>query len=63
MRDPEQAPAAAAVPRPRRASAPGGKPLLRLLELLGSAGYDEAAVETVGIAVDTAQQGAFRQRA
>jgi hypothetical protein len=73
MRDPDETAEAGQTPeapaegasaaRPRRATTPGGKPLLRLLELLGTAGYDQAAVETVDMAVDTARQESFRRHA
>src|SRR3954449_5567841 len=49
---------AEAPPRP-----PGGKALLRLLELLASAGYDDAARATVELAVNADEQAAFRERA
>ena len=67
MRDPHDAatdsPENTAAARPRRPTAPGGKPLLRLLELLAPTGYDQTAAQTVGIALDTEQRTAFQQRA
>jgi hypothetical protein len=41
---------------------PGGKPLLRLLSLLGPAGYGEAARATIELAVNPEQEDTFRER-
>src|SRR6266545_8368843 len=41
---------------------PGGKPLLRLLSLLGPAGYEEAARATIELAVNPEQEETFRER-
>ena len=43
--------------------APGGKPLLRLLSLLGPAGYAGAAQATIELAVNPEQESEFRERA
>ena len=41
---------------------PGGKALLRMLQLLGNAGYEDTAVATVNLAVDPSQQRTLRDR-
>ena len=41
---------------------PGGKVLLRMLQLLGNAGYEDTAVATVNLAVDPSQQRTLRDR-
>jgi hypothetical protein len=41
---------------------PGGKALLRKLQLLGTAGYDDVAVEAIGLAIDEGQVDELRTR-
>jgi hypothetical protein len=47
---------------PNGARPPGGKALLRKLQLLGSSGYDEVAVEAIGLALDESQVDDLRTR-
>jgi hypothetical protein len=51
-----------AAARTARARPPGGKALLRKLQLLGSAGYDDVAAEAVALAVDRSELDAARER-
>jgi hypothetical protein len=52
-----------AVPERERGRPPGGKPLLRLLQLLESAGYAETVNATVQLAVSEDAREEFRDRA
>jgi hypothetical protein len=44
-----------------RPKPPGGKPLLRMLQLLGQAGYEDAAAAAVTTAVDESQRPEFQE--
>jgi hypothetical protein len=44
-----------------RPKPPGGKPLLRMLQLLGQAGYDDTATAAVTTAIDESQQPEFQE--
>jgi hypothetical protein len=60
----QEAPAAArAAPERERQRPPGGKPLLRLLQLLESAGFTEAANATVQLAVSEDAREEYREQA
>src|SRR5215208_3984085 len=64
----QEQPVAAAAGRseaeqPQRPRPPGGKALIRLLQLLETAGYTEAASETIELAVPDAARDDFREMA
>ena len=44
-----------------RPQPPGGKPLMRMLQLLGQAGYEDAAADAVTTAIDESQRPEFQE--
>src|ERR1700710_2969657 len=51
-----------AAARNGRARPPGGKALLRKLQLLGSSGYEEVAAEAISLGLDAGQVEELRAR-